>query len=960
MAFSNSSEVDAFQTISTASTTGNDTVDSDPNNEHSEEKRHAQHALYSWSTSVDSIRPANSRHSHSQHQVSEVCRESLASWAFLPDPGISQLSVAVESSSKPWLTALFDQPWHYAGSLGNIAECPFQTCLAGSGRRDSFTFASLCIIPQCRATDLASPHFVTTLATAFGVPHHNVSKHHENSQTNSSEPSGFSVPFYDDGLVLFPPSYDAYDEFSSSMMRYEYVTLVHQIQTMNRFLQTGWTCGDFVVPWTWQYTIPFLGATGLFFLCSLYATLTISSASKSCPRDDPGSHRCLPVSERQRTSSLSSSKDESGQVDNEPQVSPLETERLFSFDDVIPKAWQREAAETLPNRPPSTNPTVTTDSMSDDAHITDETQVLLPDEYDDENRGFVVSDKMDNQITSESHLLLNKRPKRLDDLYSDLARVSGATGCQSFAESASCGAPLNIWHEILSCFDLRRHSRFIWSQGAQSRNTACLDGLRVLSLLWIMLGHTMGIVSSTGAGYSNPIDFLPPTGMTTTLQGQLLFSSRFAVDTFLFLSGLLVVYTLQHKTPPPSTSAGWTRAVLTRYFQQLPFLLIHRIVRVLPLYLTVLGFYTQIAPHLGHGPFWYQWISLLQPCHDYGWTNVLFVNNFFPWNLSTTETCLYHTWYLAVDMQLFLVAPFLVFWYQFNPIHGRRMVSVLWVISVGATLYFSWTRHWSINTFDGAAVARFDVEAYAKPHFRSQSYLVGMYLAMALPESQLSHMRLWNRWNTMALFAAVVSMILVAFGTVAGAYARRPCRYQEWPGLDQCGSTWSPTTTFLYTSLSRTIWTLSVACVTYTGMSNHTGEGGSHLVSMMLRWSGWTPFSRLTFAAYLIHPVVIFVWQLGSEEKVEFRMLTFIMSYLSVCVVTYAAALVSVLVVELPCSALWKLYVARMPRQSAMEPQSSSVHGLRPALITSEMPSVCKERYGAFGEVSSPQATPRG
>jgi peptidoglycan/LPS O-acetylase OafA/YrhL len=433
----------------------------------------------------------------------------------------------------------------------------------------------------------------------------------------------------------------------------------------------------------------------------------------------------------------------------------------------------------------------------------------------------------------------------------------------------------------------------------------------------------MAIQSSIGAGYANPSNFLPPTGWTTTLIGQLLFSCRFAVDTFLILSGYLVVTVLHEKVRIPTNGS-----VCLFYCRQLPGLLFGRIVRILPLYATTMGLYTLIAPHLGSGPFWHQWLALLKPCHDYGWTNFLFVNNFWPPDTPTTATCFYHSWYIAVDLQLFAVAPLFVFWFQKNALQAQRTVLVLFVTLVLLAAYLGHVNHWSFNTFDGAAVGRFDVQAYAKPHIRAPAYLAGMYTAMLhiidrpttaaavavvppLSQSQPQRMTILTWRHHIMLYSCLVVMAGTAFCTVFGAYARRPCTYREDPFHNTCGSVWSERTTWLYTSFSRPVWCVSVAmvlgmCAKKQPRNHHHHHNNSCLVATILSWSCWGPLSRLTFGAYLVHPIIIFVWQLGDREKSVFRLLTFAMNYLSVCCVSYILAFVLSLTIELPCAALWK------------------------------------------------------
>jgi peptidoglycan/LPS O-acetylase OafA/YrhL len=439
--------------------------------------------------------------------------------------------------------------------------------------------------------------------------------------------------------------------------------------------------------------------------------------------------------------------------------------------------------------------------------------------------------------------------------------------------------------------------------------TACLDGLRTVSILFVILGHTMAIQSSSGGGYSNPWEFLPPTGLTTTIPGQILFASRFAVDTFLFISGFLVVYVICAKMPDIRENQSFGK----RYVATIPGLVLHRLLRILPLYVMTLGFWIEIAPRLGSGPFWYQWENFLAPCRAFGWTNLLFVNNFFPWDMPNVETCFYHSWYLAVDMQLFIVAPLLVFWYQRSPRGGKIATATLMTLSILVTFVLAYYRKWSINTFDGAAVARFDVEGYAKPHVRAQTYLAGMLLAMML-QDRMRNLSL-TLTTRLAMVTAILILTLVSFITAAGAYSRRACRYEEWPELNECGSTWTAGQTFWYAATSRAFWALGIGIICFLCLQ---GAGG--MVNTLLSLPVWTPLSYLSFGAYLLHPIVIFVYQFGDRQKESFRLSTFGLDYLAVSIVSFALSLAFTLIVELPCASISKRLLSRREGRALQRP----------------------------------------
>lgn len=676
----------------------------------------------------------------------------------------------------------------------------------------------------------------------------------------------------------------------------EYVLLLRRIAEINKFLKTGWTCGAFVVPFEWfPFGGPYLLISILLVLTTLYGTTIRQRKS-----NDNASTNTQAMARKDFCKAASSKS-----LGNE-------TTRTFSS------------------------------SFSDE-----ETSKLLPDRPDSLPRAPL-------PLSSKEHIPCH-------GLECDASKTPTSTvhSKVSFLENGPTNYTKTTSEStsFRSAFDASRHLRRLLTP--DHAETACLDGLRVGSIVWIMLGHVMAIQSSSGAGYSNPSNFLPPAGLTTTLLGQLLFSSRLAVDTFLVISGYLVVHVLLKKVSlrTPSYSSSFCKDVIIRYVTTIPILLLTRMGRILPLYAMCLGFYTQIAPQLGGGPFWHQWIHLLQPCHDAAWTNFLFVNNFIPFDTPTTSTCFYHSWYLAVDMQLFVLAPLLIFWYQYNRWHGQCVSILLFLASVFLTAYWSYTRGWSVNTFDGSSVMRYDIEAYANPLIRAQSYLAGMFVAMLI-HNQREHGCSSDRWRSRyswshrtTMASTLLTLLVATFVSVTGAYARRPCTYEEVPFTVACGSIWSPSTTFLYTAFGRTIWVIGICIIIHLCIDRgRWSAGDGNLVAAILSWTCWTPLSQLSFGAYLIHPIVIFVWQLGDREKRVFRLITFVMDYLSVCVVSFAAALVAAILVEYPLSILWKGCLLRFsldqsksrPTYSLLEPNACT----SPVSISPLTPPY--EDYGAL------------
>ena len=57
--------------------------------------------------------------------------------------------------------------------------------------------------------------------------------------------------------------------------------------------------------------------------------------------------------------------------------------------------------------------------------------------------------------------------------------------------------------------------------------------------------------------------------------------------------------------------------------------------RLTPAYMFVLLFYDKLNGFLGDGPFWYQ-AQEKNPCDKYWWTNLLYINNFYPTSMNAS------------------------------------------------------------------------------------------------------------------------------------------------------------------------------------------------------------------------------------------------------------------------------------------------------------------------------------
>jgi len=444
----------------------------------------------------------------------------------------------------------------------------------------------------------------------------------------------------------------------------------------------------------------------------------------------------------------------------------------------------------------------------------------------------------------------------------------------------------------LSAFDVQTNFSKLFNTDVHEGRQTVLDGIRVFSIWWIMLGHTVAIPSSL-VGYSNPTDFLPPNGDISGWFGQLVFGSRFAVDSFFFLSGFLLV--ASSKKLIRQQNRPW----FLQYLYSWPKVLMWRLIRLFPLYLVTLFFWMFLAPFFSLGaPFTQQWRFLMEPCYKNWMYSILMVQNFL--GGPTCGKCFCHSWYLDADVQLFLFPGlFLSYLYLRSPKWAIRAAWGVCSASLCLVVYLSYVRKWSVLSLDGAAVERFDIEGYSKPFVRAQPYVVGMIVSMYhQQETQPTQIR-HHRW---VLLLSILSMGFVLFITTTGAYMARPCNNYEWPHKDNCGSIkWNPFYTFAYTAFCRIIWSLGLGLFVWVLL--HHQDNAIHRI---LSHRYWIPLSRLTFGIYLIHFMVLYIWQLNLRHQIHFSYMNVVWTFIMTWVWSFAMAVVVACTVELPVHHLVK------------------------------------------------------
>jgi hypothetical protein len=159
-----------------------------------------------------------------------------------------------------------------------------------------------------------------------------------------------------------------------------------------------------------------------------------------------------------------------------------------------------------------------------------------------------------------------------------------------------------------------------------------------------------------------------------------------------------------------------------------------RIIKLTPFNIFIVGFGACLVPTIGSGPFWNLYTQTMEPCNKYWWTNLAFINNFYP--AAFDDKCMGWTWFLPCYVQLSIALPILILLFENLPrVVSNILFTLLGVGSIVLNFVLIKKSDFGIFlTFDNDGThfnTQFLSELFMKPYFQFTSYLWGVVLCFA-------------------------------------------------------------------------------------------------------------------------------------------------------------------------------------------------------------------------------------
>jgi peptidoglycan/LPS O-acetylase OafA/YrhL len=293
-------------------------------------------------------------------------------------------------------------------------------------------------------------------------------------------------------------------------------------------------------------------------------------------------------------------------------------------------------------------------------------------------------------------------------------------------------------------------------------------------------------------------------------------------------------------------------------------------------------------------------------CQRNWWHNLLYINNLIDYGL-TDAACHGETWYLANDMQFFIVSPLLIY-----PLWRWRKIGLGFLtLASAASIAVPFIIHYNLEL--NPTLLPFDLDAmdymyksYQKPWMRIGPYLVGLWAGYLLFSFSNKRTRLQlPRWAVMAGWCISTG---TAFAIIFGI---KPWfdMGAEIPNLDAA----------FYAGFHRFAWGVVISWVI---IACTQGYGG--FVNTFLSWKVFMPLGRLTFCVYLISFQLQGLFHNRVRQAVSYDAYTATHLFFAHMVMSCLVGFVCCITMESPFIVLEKIFFggSKPSKEEKAQPQS--------------------------------------
>ncbi|XP_065158967.1 nose resistant to fluoxetine protein 6-like isoform X2 [Atheta coriaria] len=427
--------------------------------------------------------------------------------------------------------------------------------------------------------------------------------------------------------------------------------------------------------------------------------------------------------------------------------------------------------------------------------------------------------------------------------------------------------------EALSSFSLYKNSKKLFSMNNSASNQInCLQGIKTLSIFWIILGHTFLFETISSTNILNVIKW------SLQLQSSFVQAAYYAVDTFLVISGVLSGYLFCN-----------SNSIRSFLWKQVPKMYLHRFVRLGPGLYAILILYITLGDRIGFGPYKLLLNSFETPkCLDKFTSEVFFIQNYHHPRTDCLGTM--HSWYLAIEMQLCILLPIFIGLLQLRTSFFRFGVISMVAISIFTTFGAIYFNEIPITLEELGTMNKFGDyhQYYYYPlHTRMGSWFIGLFMGQWMTQKSFEHIELKRReiWIIWCLWMIIVSILFITQGHMKS-------------------DSWGFGTVAIYQSLSRPVFALCISWLIFACSKEYSG-----VINTVLTFKLYNFFSKIVFCMYLVHQPIMLFYTGEKRTPLYFLNSSGIFEFAGYLIFSIFGAVIWTLCFEMPVIQLEKCFL---------------------------------------------------
>ena len=527
---------------------------------------------------------------------------------------------------------------------------------------------------------------------------------------------------------------------------------------------------------------------------------------------------------------------------------------------------------------------------------------------------------IDNENLNRKEVLLDEKDQSKDQQEKvDLEKANKITLLNSDALSnLPTKKKESLLTTLVHCFNIFDNLDKIFGKNT-NLDLVILDGVKFYSAYWVVLCHSFSFVITTGI--KNSSDFM---SIIKHPLGAFVMAGFYSVDSFFFMSGFLLILTLDRE----KKANFWNSFIF-------------RLIRLYPFYIYVIFATMYFMPFLIDGPSVEPPIDYTKYCANYWWHNLLFINNLISY--AEPNNCAGHTWYLANDMQFFLITIFIYFAiFKTNRKLGNIIFFCLfWISNIlqFIIIYIENISHMNLLDISGnieKADEAFNSDGnqniwfykyYQVPWCRISTYIIGLYFAQLyinlkdnFTENQEGYSVILKEEKegekfkddfltkiNMFLINSRISYVICFIGL----FFMFAAVFLFYPYNNNIVN-WSKTANALFMIFGKVFFVIGLGILLHL-----TYIGKFRIIKTILSFHIYTPLSRLSYGIYLIHIYVIFIFLNGYQSAFFVTFLDLFTLSIAFFVCSAIASLVFSLMLDAPMIGIMKATVRKPAKPKA-------------------------------------------